>query len=100
MSNVKLKEETFVLKTHSSVSDTNSSVGVVQDKIKVEVSPNEAVVIHKGDNPYEGEYLVHPTFGGASLDTNDKFMYEDVRVEPIPYTEISNEDGGMTIIIG
>ena len=49
--------------------------------------------------PYEGDYRVTPTVDGSVLKTRDKFMADDLTVEPIPYFDTSNTAGGRTIYI-
>lgn len=48
---------------------------------------------------YEGEYEVTPKVYAQMLDTDDKYMREDVTVKAIPYFETSNEKG-TTVYIG
>lgn len=50
--------------------------------------------------PYTGETRVTPTFEEVTLATKNLRMQEDVVVEPIPITEVSNPAGGITFIIG
>ena len=49
---------------------------------------------------YEGEYSVSPKFTEQTLPTAKKILTEDVRVEEIPYFEVSNNAGGTTVTIG
>lgn len=49
---------------------------------------------------YEGAYVVTPKVREQELETANKSMTTDVLVESIPYTEVSNPSGGMTITIG
>lgn len=50
--------------------------------------------------PYEGDYRVTPTVDGSVLKTRDKFMADDLTVEPIPYAEVKNVANGVTVTIG
>lgn len=54
------------------------------------------------DTPvYEGTYVVTPSAEEAqTLLTAHKMMLEDVKVEKIPYAEVSNNSGGTTATIG
>lgn len=49
---------------------------------------------------YEGPYIVIPTAYEQELETDQKYMADDVTVLEIPYTEVSNPSGGMTVSIG
>lgn len=50
--------------------------------------------------PYEGTYEVTPKFTEQKLLTANKVLAEDVTIEKIPITKVSNTSGGNTIIIG
>lgn len=52
-----------------------------------------------GYEDYTGPYEVTPKVESQSLGTADKRMAHDVTIEPIPYYEVSNQNG-KTIIIG
>lgn len=45
---------------------------------------------------YEGAYVVTPKVGEQTLETRNKSMRNDVTVEAIPYSEVSNPSGGLT----
>ena len=50
---------------------------------------------------YDGPYAVTPsTAERQTLPTAQKMMKEDVKVEKIPYAEVSNNSGGTTATIG
>ena len=49
---------------------------------------------------YDGSYEVIPTSGFQILDTEEKFLEEDIIVHPISYAEVSNNSGGYTATIG
>lgn len=49
---------------------------------------------------YEGEYEVDPKFEEQTLETKQKSMHDDVKVNAISTLEIDNEAGGITFIIG
>ena len=51
--------------------------------------------------PYEGEYQVTPKISeSVVLQTEGKSMQKDVTVLKIPQFEVSNPEGGKTLIIG
>ena len=52
-----------------------------------------------GYEDYAGPYKVTPKVESQALSTADKHMAHDVTIEPIPYYEVSNQNG-KTIIIG
>ena len=49
---------------------------------------------------YDGTYEVDPRKVEQILETANKSMAENVKVNPIFYAETSNESGGYTAIIG
>lgn len=49
---------------------------------------------------YKGSYEVIPTDGFQLLPTSDRVLTDDIIVHPIPYSEVSNEQGGLTVTIG
>lgn len=49
---------------------------------------------------YEGSYSVTPRKQSIILPTKNKSMRNDVEVFQIPYTEVSNPQGGKTVTIG
>ena len=62
----------------------------------------ELEIVHSAVIPqpeYEGPYEVTPTIEGFTLETKDKTMAEDLSVLSIPYQEVSNPQGGETVII-
>lgn len=49
---------------------------------------------------YHGAYIVDPDFVGKTLGTRNKLMRDDVTVNPIEVSEVSNLAGGKTVYIG
>lgn len=49
---------------------------------------------------YTGSYTVKPLVSEQTLATKDKVMTDDVTVLEIPYSEVSNNEGGCTVTIG
>lgn len=49
---------------------------------------------------YEGAYEVTPIYDDVILETNQRYMTDDVTVKAIPVYEVQNPSGGTTIIIG
>lgn len=57
---------------------------------------SDTISAHK----YEGPYVVAPRKVSQTLNTSDKFMVNDLEVEAIRYSEVSNPAGGLTANIG
>ena len=57
------------------------------------------IVYEGGGPPYEGEYDVTPKINEQKLKTKGKTMKKDVTVYSIPYSEVSNPEGGETVNI-
>ena len=49
---------------------------------------------------YTGSYTVKPLVSEQTLATKDKVMTDDITVLKIPYSEVSNNEGGCTVTIG
>lgn len=49
---------------------------------------------------YDGPYTAIPKFESQELETKDKMMKENVEVEPIYVSKVSNPAGGTTVYIG
>lgn len=49
---------------------------------------------------YEGDHEVIPSFADQMLDVSGLLMREDIKIEQIPVSRVSNNAGGMTVIIG
>lgn len=49
---------------------------------------------------YDGPYEVRPGLAEQVLDTGHKYMTQDVNVQAIPYSEVSNIANGITATIG
>ena len=66
----------------------------------VRVAPSGDIVFVGDAERYEGEYTVTPTFEKQILETAKKTMKENVTVNEIQVTVVSNSSGGNTVIIG
>ena len=51
-------------------------------------------------NKYTGDYTVFPRKVDQVLPTSDKFMVNDLTINAINYSEVSNPAGGETVNIG
>lgn len=49
---------------------------------------------------YDGELTVIPSTNDTILPTAQKLVMDNVRVEKIPYSEVSNTSNGITVTIG
>lgn len=78
-------------------------LSVVDDQATMDVGfiGVERVTEYVSDkDPYEGAYVVVPSTGTQTLDTDNKYMTEDVTIGPIPIASVSNASGGRTVTIG
>lgn len=48
---------------------------------------------------YEGQYEVTPDMDGEQLETSNRLLRNNVVVNPIPYSKVTNPSGGYTAII-
>lgn len=49
---------------------------------------------------YEGEYDVSPDFEGRVLNTRQRYLTDNITIDPIYISDTSNLAGGITIYIG
>ena len=49
---------------------------------------------------YDGPYTAQPKFESQKLETKDKMMKENVEIEPIFVSKVTNLSGGTTVYIG
>lgn len=73
------------------------------DDIDMHVPAKAAAVVYLGGDTcerYVGEHDVVPNFEQQVLPTKDKKMSEDVTVQAIPVSTVSNLSGGNTVFIG
>lgn len=75
------------------------SEGVLSGSIVSEGILRGSLSMPVGYEDYTGPYVVTPKIVSQSLNTADKHLSEDVTIEPIPYYEVSNQNG-KTVIIG
>nr|DAI32370.1 MAG TPA: hypothetical protein [Caudoviricetes sp.] len=75
------------------------SEGILSGSIISEGALSGSLSMPVGYEDYTGPYEVTPKVESQSLGTADKHMVHDVTIEPIPYYEVSNQNG-KTIIIG
>lgn len=87
--------------TTESLSGTLASEGNITASIAEIGSVSGGLSMFAGDyQPYTGEYTVNPDFDGRTLDTANKYMSDNLVVEPIQVESVSNLGGGKTIYIG
>ena len=66
----------------------------------VNMKVGDARLIYLSGEPYDGDYEVTPKIDEATvLPTAQKLLARDVTVKKIPYYEVSNNSGGLTIYI-
>lgn len=72
----------------------------LKGSIRSEGSLSGQIVIGEDAEPYGGEYEVTPNFQQQILETADKKMNQNLTIEQIPYAEVMNPSGGLTLTIG
>lgn len=75
------------------------SEGILFGSIVSERALRGSLSIPVGYEDYTGPYAVTPKVESQSLSTADKHLSHDVTIDPIPYYEVSNQNG-KTVIIG
>lgn len=77
-----------------------SPVGNLSARISESINLSGVVSVSTLYEEYVGTYSVVPTRATQTLNTDDKHLNGVISVSPIPYYEVSNLQGGTTIIIG
>ena len=91
-------EQKISISEQKGVQDIN-----VDNALEQEVKVTQDVIIvpmYKDVTLYEGDYEVTPKLEEQTLSTANKFMQNDVKINKIPITTVSNSSGGNTVIIG
>jgi len=84
--------------THNSLYidfETDLSKEVIE--VELEVAFNSTII--EGD-VYDGEYVAKPSFETQTLHTKNKVLTNDVTVNAIEVSRVSNLQGGKTVYIG
>lgn len=76
------------------------SCGTVRGQINSHLVLSGVVAMASSSEDYVGDYTIIPDFTQQVMPTNDKHMTDDVTIESIPYSEVANQSGGLTINIG
>ena len=61
-----------------------------EDENAFDLTMDENIILSYSGDPYTGSYNVKPDFYGTTLETESKFMTDDVTVEPIEVARVSN----------
>lgn len=65
----------------------------------IHMKVESAVKVGSTGQIYDGSYEVTPTVKGLTMETKDKYMLNDVDIQPIPIFKVGNNSGGKTIYI-
>lgn len=76
------------------------SEGILSGSIVSEGILRGSLSMPIGYEDYSGPYIVTPKVESQSLSTADKHLLHDVTIDPIPYYEVSNQNGKIVIIGG
>lgn len=64
------------------------------------ISPSAVIEVVQGE-VYEGEYEIVPGCNcDIVIETKDKTMMDNLKVDKIPFESVSNPEGGNTVTIG
>lgn len=76
-------------------------VNLEEEQVNIDVSFSEKqVIIHSDVEPYVGQYEIEPTFESQVLPTSGKRMLDDLLINEIRVSKVSNPFGGNTVYIG
>lgn len=68
-----------------------------RENLEIKFECLQEVVV--GVEYYRGKYHVTPTTEGETLQTKEKYMTDDLTIDPVPRYDVSNTSGGTTIFI-
>ena len=71
-----------------------------EEEYASDLTMDETIILSYSGDTYTCVYNVKPDFYGTTLETESKFMTDDVTVEPIEVARVSNTSGGTTVYIG
>lgn len=94
--------EDFVVLNDIALEVKNGEVDVDMDAspLAVDLVFELGTIIDPSGLPkYEGPYVATPKVYSQIFETNEKIMEDDFTVLEIPYQEVSNPQGGETVII-
>lgn len=74
-------------------------VSVAPVSLSADVDLGRLEVIHSSLPDYEGEYEVAPDVSARTLSTANKSLRDDIVIDAIPYEEVINSSGGITVLI-
>lgn len=86
-----------------SFKESNDKFGVCFEEESVQVNlafQEKQIIVHSDVEPYEGEYEVSPTFEPQTLLTAGKRMLDNLLIDEIRVSKVSNPFGGNTVYIG
>lgn len=70
-----------------------------EESLNIDLELDIGTQIGTGGFPYLGPYDVVPMIDEQKLNTKNKSMEDDVTVFAIPYSSVSNPEGGETVNI-
>ena len=78
--------------------ELNIEIEVQQTTLNLDIEVG-TIIGDESKERYQGPYEVTPKISQQVLETYDKVMEDDVFIFPVPYQEVSNPQGGQTVII-
>lgn len=75
----------------------------IKSGVQAECTIGRKVIVHDivpEVDVYEGRTRVEPDFDGVTLETDHKYLLDDITVNPIQVESVSNLSGGKTVYIG
>lgn len=65
----------------------------------VNMTVASAIRVGVSGHVYKGSYEATPSVNEQTMNTQDKYMSEDVTIRSIPYYSVGNNSGGNTVYI-
>ena len=91
------------IRAEVSIKSGVSAECTVRSGVQAECTIGRKVIVHDIVPEvvvYEGQTRVEPDFNGVTLETDHKYLLDDITVNPIQVESVSNIEGGRTVYIG
>lgn len=82
------------------IKNAKSPTAIIQIAPKMSATLGGITIVAGEGKPYDGDYVVNPTFKKQTLPTKDTVLMDDITINSISINKTVNASGGNTIVIG
>lgn len=98
----KVKNETVLMNVQKeavSMTIQNKTVSMSIQNKTVSMTVQPAMYVGSYGQIYDGSYTIVPRVEEQYMETKNKYMMDDVKINSIPFFSVSNQTGGNTVYI-